>query len=221
MNNRQKMVETIKKVYGFSSPKVLSAMLKVPREKFAPKIHQLSAYADGPIPIGFGQTISQPYTVAFMTDLLIDLTSRKEKKDYKSFKVLEIGTGSGYQAAVLSHLVYEVYTIEIIKELAEKAKVKLNKLGYKNVFVREGSGEWGWPEKSPFDAIIITAGINENVPEALIKQLKIGGDLVVPVGEGYDKVMTKFTKFKNNKTKRLKKETFGIFHFVPFVEERN
>jgi protein-L-isoaspartate(D-aspartate) O-methyltransferase len=220
MNDRQKMVETIKKIYGLSSPRVLSAMLKVPREKFAPKIHRLSAYADGPIPIGFGQTMSQPYTVAFMTDLLIDSALRKEK-DYKGFKVLEIGTGSGYQAAILSCLVREVYTIEIIKELAEKAEERLNKLDYKNVYVKAGSGEWGWPEKALFDAIMITAGINEKVPEVLIEQLKIGGVLVAPVGEGYEKVMTKFTKLKNDKTKKLKKEAFGIFHFVPFVEEKN
>ena len=212
------MVDTIKKVYGLSSPGVLSAMLKVPREKFAPKIYRLSAYTDGPIPIGYSQTISQPYTVAFMTDLLIDSSQKKEKKDYTSFRVLEVGTGSGYQAAILSYLVREVYTMEIISELAEKAKKKLNKLGYKNVFVKGGSGEWGWPEKAPFDAIMITAGINEKVPDNLIEQLKIGGVLVAPVGEGYDKVMTRFTKLKNNNAKRLKKETFGLFPFVPFIE---
>ena len=215
------MVETIKKVYGLSSPRVLTAMLKVQREKFAPKIHRLSAYADGPIPIGYGQTISQPYTVAFMTDLLIYSHSKIGERDYKKLKVLEIGTGSGYQAAILSLLVHEVYTIEIIKGLAEKAKAKLIELGFKNVFVRTGSGEWGWPEKAPFDAIMITAGINEKIPDALIDQLRVGGILVAPVGEGYDKVMTKFTKLRNKKTNRLKKETFGIFHFVPFVEENN
>jgi protein-L-isoaspartate(D-aspartate) O-methyltransferase len=224
MDKRQKMVETIKKIYGLSSPRVLSVMLKIPREMFAPKIHRLSAYNDGPVPIGFGQTMSQPYTVAFMTHLLIEGMQKNSPPSHKTMegkKVLEIGTGSGYQAAILSKLVGEVYTIEIIGQLAEKAKVRLKKLGYKNVFVKVGSGEWGWPEKAPFDAIIITAGVNEKVPEALMAQLKTGGALVAPVGEGYEKVMVRYTKLKNGKTEKLKKETFGIFHFVPFVEEKN
>ncbi|MDP3014338.1 MAG: protein-L-isoaspartate(D-aspartate) O-methyltransferase, partial [Candidatus Subteraquimicrobiales bacterium] len=153
---------------------------------------------------GYQQTISQPYTVAFMTHLL-------DIKD--GDKILEIGTGSGYQAAVLSKLAKEVYTIERIPELAERAKERLKKLGYKNVFVKIGQGEKGWKDKSPFDAILITAGV-DNVPKALLDQLKEGGALVVPVGKGTDKIMTKLIKGKNN---RIGKKEYGIFHFVPLI----
>ena len=209
---QRQMVYIVKEKYGFKSPDILSVMLHVPREKFAPKEHKSLVYKDGPIPIGFGQTMSQPYTVAYMTDLL-ELTGKE--------RVLEIGTGSGYQAAVLSKLAKEVYTIEIIPELAEKAEKTLNKLKYRNVYVRSGSGEWGWKEKSPYDAIIVTAGITETVPEDLFDQLKVGGILVAPVGKSNDKVMTKFTKIKKQGKNEIKREEFGIFRFVPFVEEKN
>src|SRR3989344_8902327 len=160
MNPRQRMVGEIRKKYLLSAPRVFSAMLKVPREEFVPSQYRESAYEDGPISIGHGQTISQPYTVAFMTNLL------NLKGDEK---VLEIGTGSGYQAAILSLLAKKVYTIEIIEELAEKAQKTLKKLGYKNVEVRAGSGEWGWKEEAPFDAILITAGV-EKVPLELFEE---------------------------------------------------
>lgn len=206
MNPRRKMIGEIEHKYGFNSPKVFSAMLKVPREEFVPGEFRDSAYEDGPISIGYGQTISQPYTVAFMTNLL-GLKGNE--------KVLEIGTGSGYQVAVISLLAKRVFTIEIIHQLADRAKETLRKLGYKNIEVKAGSGEWGWRQEAPFDAIIVTAGV-EKAPQELFDQLKDGGVLVVPVGVGQDKVMTRYLK----KADKIKKEEFGIFHFVPFVEER-
>ena len=204
MNPRQKMVEEIKTVYGLKDARVLSVMLKIPREKFVSPNLQYLAYNDGPVAIGYGQTISQPYTVAFMTHLL-HLSGNE--------RVLEIGTGSGYQAAVLSHLAKEVYTIERIPGLAKEARKRLKKLGFKNVFVKAGQGEMGWQKKSPFDAVIVTAGV-EDVPKALFNQLKDRGILVVPVGSGMDKKMVKFVK----KGKKITKKQYGIFHFVPFIE---
>lgn len=205
MNPRQKMVEEIKTVYGLRDAKVLSAMLKIPREEFISPNLQYLAYNDGPVAIGYGQTISQPYTVAFMTHLL-DLSGNE--------RVLEIGTGSGYQAAVLSHLAKEVYTIERILGLAKEARKRLKRLGFKNVFVKAGQGELGWQKKSPFDAMIVTAGVEE-IPKVLFGQLKEGGVLVAPVGSGMDKKMMKFIKKKG----KITKKEYGIFHFVPFVEE--
>ena len=226
---RERMVEKIRHNYGLDSPKVLSVMLTVPREKFVVRMYRDISYDDSPVPVGFGQTMSQPYTVAFMTHLLISLSTslsiRKKGKEReietKKWRVLEIGTGSGYQAAVLSRLVKEVYTVEIIKNLATKAKKKLKKLGYDNIFAKTGSGELGWKEKAPFDAILVTAGIEGEVPKALFKQLKVGGVLVAPVGRGYDKVMTKYIKLQNSKTPKFQTEKHGIFHFVPFVHKKN
>ena len=200
------MIDVIRDEYKLNAPKVLSVMLRVPREKFVAKRFADIAYEDQPIPIGHGQTISQPYTVAFMTHLL-DLSGNE--------KVLEIGTGSGYQAAVLSKLAKEVYTVEIVKGLAEKAKKRLNKLGYKNVFVKAGRGEKGWKRYTPYDAIIITAGVDEKIPKILIKQLRVGGTLVAPLGRGSDKRMTKIEKLRENK---FKKKKYGVFQFVPFIE---
>ena len=206
MNKRQEMVDVIEDEYKLNAPKVLSAMLQVPREKFIAKRFATVAYEDQAVPVGYGQTISQPYTVAFMTHLL-DLSG--------SEKVLEIGTGSGYQAAILSKLAKEVYTIEIVKDLAEKAKRRLNKLGYKNVFVKVGKGEKGWKRHAPYDAIIITAGVDKEIPNELIKQLKVGGILIAPLGRGSGKRMTKIEKLGEDK---LKKKKYGVFHFVPFVK---
>jgi protein-L-isoaspartate(D-aspartate) O-methyltransferase len=207
MNSREKMIWEIKTRYDLDSPKVFSAMLQVPREEFVSKKYQRLAYEDSPVSIGYNQTMSQPYTVAFMTDLL----NLKGKE-----KVLEIGTGSGYQAAILSLLAKEVFTIEIIEDLAKKANKRLTKLGFKNVYTKTGTGERGWPEKAPFDAILVTAGIESKTPEVLFEQLGDGGILIAPVGEGNDKMMTKFIKRKDGK---IKKEKHGIFHFVPFVRE--
>ena len=169
---REKMVDTQIKKRGVKDPRVLSALLKVERHRFVPEEYFSSAYSDQPLPIGEGQTISQPYIVALMTELL------ELKEDEK---VLEIGTGSGYQAAILAELVEEVYTIEIIESLAFVAKNRLLKLGYQNVKVKAGDGYLGWPEAAPFDAIIVTAA-PDHIPKPLIEQLKEGGRMVLPVG---------------------------------------
>ena len=169
---REKMVETQIKARGVKNPRVLSALLKVERHRFVPEENLNSAYSDQPLPIGEGQTISQPYIVALMTELL-DLKGDE--------KVLEIGTGSGYQAAILAELSKEVYTIEIIDSLASMSKNRLLELGYQNIQVKAGDGYLGWPEFAPFDAIIVTAA-PDHIPKPLIEQLKEGGRMVVPVG---------------------------------------
>ncbi|MBI2988488.1 MAG: protein-L-isoaspartate(D-aspartate) O-methyltransferase [Deltaproteobacteria bacterium] len=169
---RRAMVENDLRSRGIKDPKVLEAMSQVPRHLFVMEKHRSSAYEDRPLPIGKGQTISQPYVVALMTELL-------ELKGGE--KVLEIGTGSGYQAAVLSHLAKEVYTIEIVPALAEKAGAVLARLGYSNVGVKVGDGFFGWPEMSPFDAILVTASA-QKVPEPLWRQLREAGRLVMPLG---------------------------------------
>lgn len=205
MTSPGEMVSLIREKYGLKAPGVFAAMLSVPRDAFVPERFRESAYSDGPVPIGKGQTISQPFTVAFMTHLL----GLKGEE-----KVLEIGTGSGYQAAVLSLLSKEVFTIERIKSLALSAKKRLKKLGYKNVRVKAGSGEEGWKDVAPFDAILVTAGM-EKVPKQLFEQLGDGGVIVAPVGKGMDKAMSKYSKNKG----RISKKTYGIFHFVPFVQK--
>jgi len=199
------MVREIREKYGLDSQGVFSAMLQVPREEFVAQKYMDIAYSDGPVPIGHGQTISQPYTVAFMTDLL----NLKGKE-----KVLEIGTGSGYQAAILASLAGKVFTIERIDPLAREARKRLKRLGFKNIEVRTGSGEYGWKDEAPFDAILVTAGM-EWIPEELFRQLKDRGELVAPVGKGMDKTMIKYTK----RGKKITKRPYGIFHFVPFIEE--
>ena len=166
------MVKSQIKARGIKDPKVLKAMETVPRHHFVPKKLQKYSYYDEPLSIGFNQTISQPYIVAFMTEIL-DL----DKDDI----ILEIGTGSGYQAAVLSLLVKKIYTIEIISELGIEAKDRLKRLGYDNVEVKIGDGYHGWPDYAPFNAIIVTAA-PENVPPDLIKQLKKGGKMIIPTG---------------------------------------
>lgn len=169
---REKMVETQIQARGVKDPRVLSALRKVERHQFVPKAYLDSAYSDQPLPIGEGQTISQPYIVALMTELL-------ELKGGE--KVLEVGTGSGYQAAILAELAKEVYSIEIVETLASMAKNRLLELGYQNIKVKAGDGYLGWPEAAPFDAIIITCA-PDHIPKPLIEQLKEGGRMVVPVG---------------------------------------
>jgi protein-L-isoaspartate(D-aspartate) O-methyltransferase len=169
---RERMVETQIKERGVKDPRVLSAMLKVQRHLFVPRELQASAYDDRPLPIGEGQTISQPYIVAFMTEQL-------ELKGTE--KVLEIGTGSGYQAAILAELAKEVYTIEIVSSLGLSARSRLQEMGYRNVFVKVGDGYLGWPEAAPFDAVIVTCA-PDHIPTPLIDQLKEGGRMIVPVG---------------------------------------
>jgi len=180
---REKMVETQIKARGVKDPRVLSALLKVERHRFVPEKYLDSAYSDQPLPIGEGQTISQPYIVALMTELL-ELNGNE--------KVLEIGTGSGYQAAVLAELAKEVYTVEIIEPLAATASERLSELGYQNVKVKAGDGYLGWPEAAPFDAIMVTAA-PDHVPKPLVEQLKEGGRIVLPVGT-YTQELKKIVK---------------------------
>jgi protein-L-isoaspartate(D-aspartate) O-methyltransferase len=170
---RQQMVTEQIEARGLKSPLVLEALRTVPRHEFVPPAARHDAYGDHPLPIGHGQTISQPYIVAFMTDAL-SLSGRE--------KVLEVGTGSGYQAAVLSQAASAVYSIEIVAPLADEARERMARLGYRNVFVRAGDGYKGWPEAAPFDAIIVTAAAPK-IPEPLKAQLKDGGRLVIPVGD--------------------------------------
>ncbi|MEW5796666.1 MAG: protein-L-isoaspartate(D-aspartate) O-methyltransferase [Candidatus Zixiibacteriota bacterium] len=172
---RTRMVDQQIVARGVVDPRVLEAMRKVPRHLFVPVEHRLYAYTDGPLPIGEDQTISQPYIVALMTELL-DLQG--------SEKVLEIGTGSGYQAAVLGELAAKVYTIEIVESLGRRAAKLLDSLGYENIEVLIGDGYAGWPEAAPFDAIMLTAA-PRTIPQPLLDQLADGGLLVAPVGEGY------------------------------------
>ena len=171
---RRRMVEQQLRGRDIRSEAVLTAMGRVPRHRFVPVEEQTGAYTDYPLPIGFGQTISQPYIVAFMTEAL---------EVGREHKVLEIGTGSGYQAAVLGELARDVFTIEIVDALAERSRQLLAELGYRNVHVRAGNGYLGWPEQAPFDRIIVTAAPDQ-IPPALVEQLKMDGLIAVPVGVG-------------------------------------
>lgn len=171
---RNRMVDQYIVPRGIRDPAVIDAMRYVPRHRFVPGQYSLFAYIDGPLSIGHGQTISQPSLVAEMTDVL---------KLKKTDKVLEIGTGSGYQAAILAELVDKVFTIEIVEPLGHQAEQTLAELGYKNIRVRTGDGYLGWPEEAPFDAIIVTAA-PDHVPQPLLDQLAVGGRLILPVGRG-------------------------------------
>ncbi len=170
---RKRMVQRQLAARGIKDHSVLAAMRKVPRQEFVPDGLRAQAYDDRPLPIGQGQTISQPYIVALMTEAI---GPRSEQR------VLEVGTGSGYQAAILAELVGEVYTVELLPELAEAAKKRLTRLSYRNVHVKAGDGYLGWPDKGPFDAVVVTCGAKE-VPRPLFEQLKPGGKMVIPVGK--------------------------------------
>lgn len=181
---RRRMVDDQIVGRGIKDERVLAAMRRVPRHEFLPEAMRGMAYADNALPIGEGQTMSQPYMVAIMTELL-GLTSTE--------RVLEIGTGSGYQAAVLAELCSKVYTVERIKTIAEKARATLDRLGYQNVAIKVYDGTYGWKEMAPFDAIMVTAGAPE-IPAPLVEQLKDGGRMVIPVGERFGQSLLKVIK---------------------------
>ena len=199
------MVEQQLKPRGIKDERVLAAMAKVPREEFIPPGCASRRYEDGPLPIGYDQTISQPYIVAFMTEQL-----RPKPSD----RVLEIGSGSGYQAAILAELVADVYTMEIVPPLAKTAEATLQRLGYKNVHVKVGDGYKGWPEEAPFDAIIVTCA-PEKVPQPLVDQLKEGGRMVIPVGERFAQQLYLLEK----KNGQLKESVTLPVRFVPMLRE--
>jgi protein-L-isoaspartate(D-aspartate) O-methyltransferase len=203
-SERERMVATQIASRGVRDARVLKAMKDVPRHFFVPEWDQRRAYADHPLPIGQGQTISQPYIVAFMTEAL-----GLEESD----KVLEVGTGSGYQAAILAELVESVFTIEIVEELGKPARWLLREMGYKNVQVHIGDGYRGWPEEAPFDAIIVTAA-PDHVPPALIEQLKPGGRMVIPVGTVFQELLV-ITKTSEG----VEQESILPVIFVPMTGE--
>jgi protein-L-isoaspartate(D-aspartate) O-methyltransferase len=196
------MVETQIERRGIKNPRVLEAMRRVPRHLFVPEPYRKFAYRDAALPIGKGQSISQPYLVALMTELL------EPRADHK---VLEIGTGSGYHAAVVSQLVETVYTIELISELAERARAVLAAEGYENVVVIRGDGYRGRPEEAPFDGILVTAA-PEKVPEPLLEQLSVGGRLVIPVGGRYQEL-----KVLERTEEGVRTRTLLPVRFVPMV----
>src|SRR6266516_2871258 len=204
-SERQRMVQGQLVSRGVHDERVLAAISKVPREEYVPQDSRAASYTDQPLPIGYGPTISQPYIVAFMTEQL---------QTSSSVRVLEIGTGSGEQAAVLAELVAEVYSIEIIEPLAQRAETDLKRLGYKNVTVRAGDGYKGWPEAAPFDAIIVTCA-PENVPQPLVEQLKDGGRMIIPVGPAGNQELVLLRKQGN----RLEKRATLPVRFVPMTGE--
>ena len=205
---RKRMVEEQIAYRGVKDKEVLEAMEMVPRHLFIPEENRSYSYYDQPVPIGFGQTISQPYIVAFMTELL-----RVGKDDV----VLEVGAGSGYQAAILARLVKQVYTMEIIEELGKEAFMRLKALGYDNVEVKIGDGYKGWPEHAPYDAIIVTAAAAQ-IPQPLIDQLKPGGRMVIPVGGVYE-VQDLMLITKDASSKVIKKSIIPV-RFVPLTRTK-
>src|SRR6266536_4988782 len=204
-SERQLMVQGQLMSRGVRDERVLAAISKVPREEFVPQDSRAASYTDQPLPIGYGQTISQPYLVAFMTDQL---------HPSRGDRVLEIGTGSGYQASVLAGLVAEVYSIEIIEPLAKTAKATLQRLGYKNVHVKVGDGYKGWPENAPFDAVIVTCA-PDHVPQPLVGQMKEGGRMIIPVGGPGEQELYLLEK----KNGQLKQRAVLPVRFVPMAGE--
>jgi protein-L-isoaspartate(D-aspartate) O-methyltransferase len=204
---RKTMVRTQIEARGVRNPVVLDAMRSVERHRFVPETERAAAYEDHPLPIGNGQTISQPYIVALMTELL-------DPKIHH--KVLEIGTGSGYQTAVLAEVVGQVFSIEIVEPLGKQAEQTLKELGYDNVHLRVGDGYRGWPEEAPFDGILVTAA-PPHIPQPLIDQLKIGGRMVIPVGESWWGQQLQLL-VKNPDGKVEVKRSIGV-RFVPMTGE--
>lgn len=207
-SQRMTMVNTQLKARDIYDRSTLTAMSEVPREQFVPKEYRLYSYSDGPLPIGEGQTISQPYIVAYMTQAL------RLKPEHK---VLEVGTGSGYQAAVLAEIVDSVYTIEIVEELGIRARKLLESLDYDNIEVKIGDGYHGWPEKGPFDGIMVTAGA-EYIPQPLVEQLEEGGRMIIPVGpHGGVRQLIRVEK----KGGKIKTKELMAVRFVPFTRKED
>jgi len=202
---RDQMVKNQIENRGVRDESVLAAMRKVPRHKFVPENLQYSAYDDTPLPIGEGQTISQPYIVGLMTECL---------KLQSDDTVLEIGTGSGYQAAVLAEIAKQIYSIEIVQPLCEEARARLRELGYDNIKIMCGDGYQGWPEYAPFDGIIDTAA-PDHIPQPLIDQLKPDGRMIIPVGDWFQELML----IKKSRDGKVKKETVIPVRFVPMTGE--
>ncbi|MFC1753624.1 protein-L-isoaspartate(D-aspartate) O-methyltransferase [Thermoproteota archaeon] len=200
---REDMIERQIIARGVKDPKVIAAMRKVERHLFVPASERIHAYIDGPLPIGHGQTISQPYIVAYMSEAL-----KLEPDDV----VLEIGTGSGYQAAILAEIAKQVYTIEILEPLADSSRELLLSLGYENIEVLHGDGYKGWPEHAPFDKIIVTAA-PDDIPMELVNQLKVGGKMVIPVGSFYQELIL-IIKTEEGFTKK----SLLPVRFVPMVK---
>jgi protein-L-isoaspartate(D-aspartate) O-methyltransferase len=200
---REDMVKSQLEARGIKDKAVLEAVRKVPRHRFVPESLRDRAHEDGPLPIGEGQTISQPYIVAWMTELIAPR---------KGMRVLEIGTGSGYQAAVLAECVDEVDTIEVVPTLGRRAEQVLRELGYRNIHTRIGDGYHGWPERAPFDAIILTAAPPDDIPKPLLDQLKVGGRLVAPVGRG-EQVLVRITRTETG----YQRENLAPVLFVPMT----
>jgi len=203
-NLREDMVRTQISRRGVNNPKVLEAIRKVERHLFVPIDQMRRAYDDGPLPIGYGQTISQPYIVAFMTQII---------NPKPGYKVLEIGAGSGYQAAVLAEIVDSVFTIEIIPELGKQAAVRLQEMGYNNIEVIIADGYYGLEDHAPFDAIIVTAAA-EHIPPPLVQQLKDGGKMIIPVGSPFIVQTLMLVEKKNNK---VTTSSLMPVRFVPFT----
>ncbi|MCK9274128.1 MAG: protein-L-isoaspartate(D-aspartate) O-methyltransferase [Syntrophales bacterium] len=202
---KKQMIEQQLVSRGILDEGVLRAMSSVPRERFVDKAMERHAYEDGPLPIGKGQTISQPYVVALMTEAL-DLTGNE--------KILEVGTGSGYQTAILAELAHTVYTVERLESLLERAKKILKELGYTNVLYKIFNGSLGWNENAPYDGIIVTAGA-PGIPEPLIEQLVEGGRLIIPIGNRFGQELIKIKKTGG----RLRERTLGSVKFVSLIGE--
>jgi protein-L-isoaspartate(D-aspartate) O-methyltransferase len=199
------MVEQQIEARGISDPATLAALRTVPRHEFLPMRLRSEAYADYPLPIGHGQTISQPFIVAFMTEAI---------RPQPGERILEIGAGSGYQAAVLAQMGAQVYTIEIVEPLAEMARQTLERLGYKNARVKSGDGFRGWPEHAPFDAIIVTCA-PDKIPAPLVEQLRDGGRMIIPVGSGMNQELVLLRK----KGDKIEKQSVLPVRFVPMTGE--
>jgi len=205
VEQREKMVEQQIEARGVGDPATLAAMRAVPRHEFLPLRLREEAYGDYPLPIGYGQTISQPYIVAFMTEAI---------RPKPGEKILEVGAGSGYQAAVLAQMGAEVYSIEIVEPLAEMARQTLERLGYKNAHVGHGDGYRGWPEHAPFDAIIVTCA-PDKIPPDLVAQLRDGGRMIIPVGGGMEQKLVLLRKHGD----KVEKQSVLPVRFVPMTGE--